>query len=807
MNKHTYKVLEYLQFLELVSGYTQSQLGADIVKAIRPHNQLKDIQTKRGLYADLLAMAETALSHPPLRIDDISQILREVAPEGAVVSGIDLVAVKSVLEVCGDLADFLAKPECQDFSNLQQLAKPLNPCGQLKYDIARSIDTDGSVLDSASPKLRELRRDCVATESRIQRRLEAIIKSPAMGDGTQDKFVTMRNGRFVIPVKKDARTGLTGIVHDLSQSGQTMFVEPNETLGWGNDLARLRIEERDEVRRILAVLSGQVRLASGSIRTNQQIIAQIDAAAAVSRWAIAYNAYLPTFGGYLSLKQARHPLLLAQFRRIAGGREVVPLDLELPKNSKTLAITGSNTGGKTIALKTTGLLALIAQSGLPVPASPDSQFDIYDGIYADIGDEQSIEANLSTYSGHITNIASILQDTLNGKSLVLLDELGSGTDPLEGGAIGCAILNELLKRNAITIATTHLGMVKNFVQQHPRMTNAAVRFDIESLKPLFILDIGRPGASYALLTAKRIGLPKTVLDTAEKYLSGEHLKMEEMLAKIEADQKAIEDQTRQITQANKELTEKRDQLQVELDTLKRERKKLSNEAFQKAQAIVDNTRREMENLVRELRERAKSQALSKEDEGAEGVAKIREKLADRERRIQEGIRTSQERPKAPIEPKSLKVGAKVWIEKLHAHGKIQSLSDNKKQIVVNIDGIPFTMKASELQHPTEKDAKPASPQKSVVKVIAPVVTGDTSHELNLIGQRVDDALIELESFINRSILARIEEVRVVHGFGTGRLRAGIHDWLKKQPAIKSFRLGKEPNEPGGAGCTVVKLKL
>ena len=804
MNEHSFKVLEYHELLALIAGYTQSQLGADIVQNIRPQTQLNAIQSRRNLYGDLLGMAETSLSLPPLRIDDISQILREVAPDGAVVAGVDLNAVRGVLDVCYDLQAFLTKPECLQFSYLQKLAAPLNPCDQLRFDIARSIDSDGAVLDSASPKLRELRRACITTEAKIQRYLDTLVKSNEIGDNAQERFVTMRNGRFVIPIRKDARTSLTGIVHDMSNSGQTMFVEPNETLGWGNDLARLRVEERDEVRRILAVLSGQVRLAADSIRVNQRIIAELDAAAAVARWAVAYGCHFPNFGGYLSLHQARHPLLMAQFRKMGGGRDVVPLDLELPKGTKILAITGSNTGGKTIALKTTGLLALAAQSGLPIPASQDSQFAIYDHILADIGDEQSIEANLSTYSGHISNIASILEETWDGSSLVLLDELGSGTDPLEGGAIACAILAAFIKRKAITITTTHLGMVKNYVQQHPQMTNAAVRFDVNSLKPLFILDIGRPGASYALLTAKRIGMPADILADAEKHLSGEHLRMEEMLAKMEADQKTLAEQARQIEETNRELIQKRDQLRSELDSLRNDRKKLTNEAYQKAQAIVDNTRRDMENLVREIREKAKRKSNDDNDVQTDEIAKMRDKLADRERRIQQGLRTSSNRPAAPVTADELQVGKKVWIERLNAHGKIVSVSENKKTIIVSVDGVNFTMKAADLQKPTEKDEPP---KPTVVKIVAPIVKGDTSHEINLIGLRVEDALAQLEPFINRSVMARIDEIRVVHGFGTGRLRAGIHEWLRRQPSVRSFHLGREPHDIGGAGCTIVLLRL
>ncbi|HOG49753.1 MAG TPA: endonuclease MutS2, partial [Lentisphaeria bacterium] len=453
MNDHTLTVLEFDRLLELICQQAQSEPGMAIVRSLRPRRELTEIQTRRGLYDDMLAVRACPVEQPGLRIEDLSGILREVAPEGAVLAGQDLLVIRGFLETVALAAAFVQHHECENFTHLRRLAAPLEVCADLRSALQRSLDVDGAVLDSASERLRDLRRQTAQMEQRIQRRLDQIIRSSDNDSALQEKFVTIRNGRYVVPVRRDARNALPGLVHDLSNSGQTLFVEPTETLAWGNDLARLRLEERDEVRRILTALSAQVRRHLEALRINQRIIAEMDAAAAVARWAILNNCVLPGFGGELSLKQARHPLLQAQFRQDGEGRTVVPLDLELPPRTRTLVITGSNTGGKTVALKTIGLLCLAAQSGLPVPVAAESLFPVYDAILADIGDEQSIQANLSTFSAHIKNISAILHASNKGRALVLLDELGSGTDPLEGGALACGILTELHRRKATVVAT------------------------------------------------------------------------------------------------------------------------------------------------------------------------------------------------------------------------------------------------------------------------------------------------------------------------------------------------------------------
>ncbi len=803
MTPHTLTVLEFSTLLQQIADNAQSGPGAARILDIRPMTELEAIRSRRGLYHDMMQLRETALDVPSLHAEDLGEILRMAAPEGAIIGGEELLACRSQLDVAAEVAAFLQQKGCEVYENLQKAAAPLNPCLELRDAIRRSIDVDGSVLDSASEKLRMLRRQAVSLEQRIQRSLEGMLKDSSQAPFLQDHFVTVRNGRYVIPVKTEAHTALPGIVHDLSNSGQTLFVEPSTTLPLGNELVQLRAEEREEVRRILAALSGQVRARIGQFQVNQQILARLDAANAVARWAVLNRCVLPAFGNEFILRQARHPLLEAQFRKTGSQRQIVPLDMELPRRTKVLAITGSNTGGKTVALKTIGLVALAAQSGLPVPVSPDSLFTVFDDIFADIGDEQSIEANLSTFSAHLSNIADILNGVRQGRCLVLLDELGSGTDPLEGGAIACGILHELATTHALTITTTHLGMVKNYVHEQEGMVNAAVRFNVDTLMPEYVLEIGRPGASHALHIARRLGLPASVLQSAESMLSKDQLRLEDMLSRMEKDQRRISTHAEKLKQTQEDMEQKRDSLKEELDKLRKERKRLMAEASQQATAMVENTRREMENLIRGLRENAKR------TENAElpDTSAIRKAIDDKVQRLQESRRRSETmRGIKPMGADELQPGKKVWVEKISAHGHIEGFFDGGAKVAVNVNGVVFTMKTKDLQRAQEPD-KPEDHAPKAVKFVLPRVTGATSHELNLIGLRVEEALPRLENFLNQAIMARIDEVRIVHGFGTGRLRNGIHEWLRKAHGVKGFRLGKDMTDPGGGGCTIVQLDL
>ncbi|MBP1583680.1 MAG: endonuclease MutS2 [Victivallales bacterium] len=797
MNQHSLQLLDFPKLLEMLGGYCQSDLGRNLLLSLRPDNDVQVFQRRRNLYADILHLQEMTCTLPGLFLEDLTEILLRVSPSGAVLSGEDLLRCRSLLAVTAEVTEFLAEKEVVTLPTLCRLASRLDPCADLRQKLDRSLDADGTVLDSASEKLRAIRRDIAYTDRQIQRSLDDILKSYAETDILQDNFVTVRNGRFVIPVKREARSQMPGFVHDLSNSGQTLFLEPSATLEMGNNLASLRLEERDEVRRILASLSSGVRAQVDALRQNQQILAELDAANGVGHWAVDYHCLLPAFGGRLRLEQARHPLLQAHFRQEGQGRKVVPLDFDLPKGVSCLAITGSNTGGKTVALKTIGLLALCAQSGLPVPVGENSVFTIFDNVLADIGDEQSLQTNLSTFSGHLHNIADILDEAPEGNCLVLLDELGSGTDPLEGGALACGILDALAAMNTLTIATTHLGMVKNYVHSRKDMLNAAVRFNIDSLQPEYILDIGRPGASHALHIARKLGLPSSVLSTAEGMLSGEHLRLEDMLSRMENEQHRLDSSAEAAAAARQEAEQLRTALEQEKKEFRKQRRERLNAAFTEAKDIVLETRREMENLLRSLKE-----ASAQPQELDAKTKAVREQMALRLAMLEKQEKRTTERPAAPLSPQDLRLGLKVWVPRLESHGRITGLDTDGKQATVLVNGIAFTLKTKELEKTREPDTADKKPQ-----VIArqPRFTGNTSHELVLVGMRVEDAIARLDAYLNDCLLARLQEVRIVHGFGTGRLRQGIHDWLRQQQHIKSFRLGKDYSDPGGAGCTIVTL--
>ncbi|MCQ2402990.1 MAG: endonuclease MutS2 [Lentisphaeria bacterium] len=800
--EHSRQVLGYGQLLEEIAGYVQSTGGRRRVLALRPQTSLPAIQARRGLYEDLMHLEETAKGIPSLGAEDLSAILLRVQPQEAILDGSELRLCLAQLQLVWEVRIFLQDNDIQDLTCLQNRGSGLDSCDSLRMALFRAIDADGSVLDNASERLRELRRNKAATERHLQHTLEELVKNTA-GEGIlQDNFVTQRNGRYVVPVRREAQRNMPGLVHDVSSTGQTLFIEPTATLSLGNELSTISAEEREEVRRILAQLSEGVRTNRDAMRQNSDILEDLDAAAAVAKWASDYSCVLPSFGGFLQLSNARHPLLSSQFRRESQGRKVVPLDLQLPPGTTTLAITGSNTGGKTVTLKTIGLLALAAQSGLPVPVGQDSLFTVFQRILADIGDEQSLSENLSTFSGHLSNIGEVLREAAKpGKSLVLLDELGSGTDPVEGGAIACAVLKELSRQKALTVTTTHLGSVKNFVHLSPNMVNGAVRFNLSSLQPEYVLELGRPGASHALAIAKRLGIPQHVLKSAEGFLTGDELQLEDLLSRLEKEHRDLLQKNAAAEAARRAAEADREEWKKKLAELKNTRKQKLNDAFQEAQSLVDNARRDLENLQREIREKAKQK--NEPDTVKEMVDQARKAIVQKQQDLETGARQTTVAPAVkPLQQKQLTVGKRIWVERLSSHGRILRIDGHRKELEVDVNGMTFTIKTREV-FPELEPEKPKAD--SSVTVHMPLFQGQTSHEILLVGLRVEDAVDRLTQYLNDCVLANLNEVRVVHGFGTGRLREGIHQFLRKQPYVESFYLGSNPME-GGAGVTYVRLK-
>lgn len=801
MNEHSLNLLEYDKLLEAVAGQAQSAAGSGLIRGLRPLNDLERIERRRALWRDMIALRNQPLDFPSLQVEEIGETLRQAAPQGAVVDGPQLVGVLRVLETMHAVQECVSGKEYQAFAALQHLCGELDDAPELSQRLQRSLDADGSVLDSASETLRALRRQLGLLETRIQRHLETMVKTGS-DETLQERFVTVRDGRFVIPVRREARRNLPGIVHDMSNTGQTLFIEPMETHELGNELAQTRLDERAEVIRILGELSEGVRRHLMAIREGCRILAELDGAVAIARWAAFNNCEMPVFGKCLKLENARHPLLQMQFRAEGKGRRVVPLDLEVPRGIRCIAITGSNTGGKTVVLRTVGLLCAMAQSGLPVSAGPGSIFPIYDNVFADIGDEQSIQANLSTFSAHVRNISGILQECRRCRSLVLLDEIGGGTDPVEGGAIACGIIGTLAGLNAFSLITTHLALVKNYVHSRGDMLNASVRFNVKTLEPEYVLDVGRPGASHAMLIAKRLGMPREVLELSQQMLTQDQVKLEEVLSRMEQDQHRLAAHANRMAAKESELTSKRDALKAELEELRAQRRQLLMEAHRQADALVDNTRRDMENLLRGIREAApKANGVLESERAAKEAEAARAALAEKKRRLREGMRMHGEKKVAPLKADEIRVGLRVWVEKMKSHGVIDEIFDGGGKVTVSINGLAVSMKTADLER--NRDGRDVEVQEPRFRMSVPRVIGATSSEINLVGMRVDDALDSLGAFLDRSAMARMPEVRIIHGFGSGALRNAVQEFLAKNPLVADFHIGRDGKEPGGGGCTIV----
>jgi DNA mismatch repair protein MutS2 len=796
MDSHALTVLEFPVFLAELASHSQTAPGAERLCALAPTPAIEEIVARRRPFQDAMRLFGEGITPPGLLFEDVSDVLRRLTPEGSAVDGEELVRCRALLDCCADAKTFLHSDSCRGLPTFSAWGERLQDAPDVRQALHRALDHDGVVQDSASSRLAELRRRARSLERRLQDSLAEMVNQTAADGVVQDRFVTTRNGRFVIPVKREQRGSVPGVVHDHSNSGQTVFVEPSATLPMGNDLADTRLQERDEVLRILHELSARVRGLIPDLRENVTLLADLDMALAVGRWATRDGCRMPRFGTRLKLVAGRHPLLEKQLRNEGRGGDLVPLNLALSKGTRVLVVTGSNTGGKTVVLKTVGLLTLLAQCGLPVPVGEDTELELFEEVFADIGDEQSLVASLSTFSGHLNQIGRILQGIGRRRTLVLLDELGSGTDPLEGGALACSVLDELAVANALTLATTHLGVVKTFAHEHEHMVNAAVAFDLETLRPEYSLEVGRPGASHALQIARRLGLPKKVMNRAEAFLSSDHLRLEGMLAKIEEDQRRIANQEREVAEAHERMVKDREGLSKELDELKKERRRLMHDAYQQAAGVVENTRRQMDAQLREFR-----QQLTDQKQSERAATAARERLRQKSESLADGARQTSAKPVQPVRPGRVRVGDMVRVPRLNGQGEVVEILDGGKKVDVIVSGLRFTVNVRELEV-AEKAPKTAEKH---VKVSRPRVAR-SAQEIVLVGSRVDEALDKLDIFLSQAMLANMEEVRVVHGFGTGRLRQGIHDWLRQQRAVASFRLGKHEQDPGGAGVTIVTLR-
>ncbi|HXC93802.1 MAG TPA: Smr/MutS family protein, partial [Geobacteraceae bacterium] len=629
-----------------------------------------------------------------------------------------------------------------------------------------------------------LRRAHRSLVSRVRKRLEEIVRERETAIFLQDDFITQRNGRWVIPVRMDSKGMVPGVVHDVSRTGETAFMEPIEIIGMVNELENLGAEEKAEQIRILKEITGWIREDSDLILADFEAVVKLDLLNSLASFATLMDASVPTISDemYLRIESGYHPLLLL-FHKERGGRSVVPLDLELGGSSgiRTLLITGPNTGGKTIAIKAAGLLTLMAQSGIPVPAGENSVFPVSAAVCADIGDDQSIEESLSTFSSHVRKISMILKRADN-RTIVLLDELGTGTDPVQGGAIACAVIAELASKGCMVLATTHLIDIVAFVQKSPGMINAAMEFDRSTLAPGYRLTTGEPGQSHALDIARQCGLPERIIVKAGEMVGRMESEFHSLLAELKETRNRNESLHRELLQREASLAEKERSVEESLDSAGAKLREAREKGIISARELVNTTKAELNRIMDEARrERSRKSPAA--------LAAVEEKLLSELEQI---------RPQTGIKPETIESGSKVFVTALGHNATVLAVDKNQKRLRLRAGSMEIELPFSAVSAPAVE-----SPGKRAYKSSGAQSVTDAENELNLIGFRVDEAIGALDKFLDNCTLIGTREVRIIHGKGTGSLMRGVREYLSGSPQVESFRKGE--GFEGGDGVTVVTL--
>ncbi len=772
MIDHTLNVLEFDKIRGFLSQKTTSPLGKEFAQRIVPLRGKEAIERR---LETLLQLRDAQAEFPWEGPADTRFHLQKLRREGTFLLPKELLEVLSNLQLCKSLLHFSQRAGDR-YPELSSLLKGFHPHDQIISSIQKAIEPNGEITDSASPQLALIRKRMRIIKGRLKEKLTSIIAS-SLGRGIlQEPLITLRDGRFVLPVRQEERGKIKGVIHDRSASGATLFIEPLAVLNMNNQLRELLSEEKREEERILLNLSDGLREGLGELEEELKLLGEIDFLRAAAQLAIEMKAEKPLLGmnGELRLVGARHPLLI-----LRGEGSVVPLSLRL-RRARVLLITGPNAGGKTVALKTVGLLALMVQSGLLVPAQPESHFPIFDKIFADIGDEQSIEKSLSSFSSHIQNIAEILRE-VDSHSLILLDELGGDTDPKEGTALGEAILEALLHKGGMVLATTHHTPLKAFVHQHPLMENGSMEFDESTLQPTYRFRTGVPGRSYALEICHRIGLPKEVIIRASERLGKETSKLEELIADLDRTIREEKEKEESLRVKEMEASQLLALYEEKLKGVREEAKRIKEEAIQEAQDLLSRTNRRMEHLIAELKRK-----------GAEKSAILQ---AKRE------LKKEREKLSAQLLPLSMdeeiKVGDSVWLDSLGALGKVQAIL-SRRRVNVRVRGKDVITSLNELRKSEESEEEMPS---SAVRYNPP---SEIRLEIDLRGQTAEEAKERIDKYLDDALLAGLNRVRIIHGKGTGALRRKITAYLEGHPLVKSTRLGEWGE--GGIGVTIVDLK-
>lgn len=781
------KTLEYDKVREQVAKFCTSSLGKSAIEQLIPETDFDTVVELLEEMDEGLSILRVKGNVPMGGIFDVRPQSKR-AQIGGMLSPIELMEIASTIRAARILRNFIEDIEQEEditIPHFIERKEQMPILTALQHEINDCIDDNGAVLDSASTILRSIRQSLRAEEAKVRQKLESLTRGSNATKMLSDAIVTIRNDRFVIPVKQEYRGHYGGIVHDQSSSGQTLFIEPESVVQANNEIQRLKVKEKAEIERILLELSAKVQEVAHDLFVLVQILGDIDVILAKGKYGQANKCTKPKMNqeGYIRLVRARHPLISIE--------EAVPNTIDFGSDITAIVITGPNTGGKTVTLKTVGLCTLMAQAGLPVPALDGSELAVFDQLFADIGDEQSIEQSLSTFSSHMVNIVDIL-GKFDARSLVLFDELGAGTDPQEGAALAISILDEVVGRGARVMATTHYPELKAYGYNRPGVVNASVEFDIETLSPTYRLLIGVPGRSNAFEISKRLGLKESIIQQARSFTGSDRHEVESMIASLEESRRRSEREADEAHVLLEEAQQLHEQLEERLRIYDEKKEALEKKAKEKARKIIDEAKKESEKVIAELREmRANASKVVKEHELIEAKKKL-DAAAPQENQVLKKQAQIRERAQ------NLKIGDEVKVLSYGQKGiLIEKVSDT--EWIVQIGILKMKLEESDLQYVT-----PEKEKQTVVMTNVKNRNGHVKLELDLRGERYEEAILRTEKYIDDALLANYPRVSIIHGKGTGALRQGIQNYLKGHKRVKSFRYG-EAGE-GGFGVTVIELK-
>ena len=792
MNKKTYRTLEFYKITERLAELAASPEGKKRCLALEPMQKLSDIENAQRETADALSRIYRRGGLSLSGTKDVRASVKRLAV-GSSLNIPELLDVCALLETAAKAKQYSRQNEGREEEpdSLDPLFSALEPCTPLSQEIRRCILSEEEISDDASPALRQVRRSIRTANDKIHSTLSGMVNG-AVRTYLQDAVITQRNGRYCIPVKAEYRGQVPGMIHDQSSTGSTLFVEPMAVVRLNNDLRELSLKEQEEIQHVLERLSEEASLCSEELLQDFELLVTLDFIFAKAGLARGMKATCPVFNEKreIFIKEGRHPLL--------DPAKVVPVTIRLGQSYDLLIVTGPNTGGKTVSLKTTGLLTLMGQAGLHIPAAQNSKLAVFDEVYADIGDEQSIEQSLSTFSSHMTNIIRILKEaSLN--SLVLFDELCAGTDPTEGAALAIAILSHLHNMGIRTMATTHYSELKVFALSAPGVENACCEFDVESLSPTYRLLIGIPGKSNAFAISSKLGLPGFLIEEARGHLSEQNESFEDLLADLEVSRRTIEQEQTEIQEHKDEIRRLREALERKQEKLEDQRDRILREANENARKILQEAKDFADQTMKDFHKFGKSNISASEMEAER--ARLRERIKKTEKNAAE---RREQKPKKALKASELRLGDTVRVLSLNLEGTVSSLPDARGNLYVQMGILRSQVKVTDLELVEEAVITAKQFQKTSSGKIRMSKSASVSTEINLIGMTVDEALAHLDKYLDDAYLAHLPSVRIVHGKGTGALRKAVQGALKRNKYVKSYRLGEFGE--GDAGVTIAEFK-